>query len=361
MRGYGNASGVPVTYAVGSNATCPRWPAPTAADAACWSNASAAAPYYSPYAAPALAAAAAAAARADVVVVALGLGSRVEAEGLNRERMTLPPVQQELLRRVSAAARARAPPGRVVGVVVSAGGVDWDESLVDAALWAPYGGMQAGPGLADALFGAANPSARLPVTVYRDAWAAAMDCPAPASGAARHATCPTSLRNLNLEAGVGRTYRYLSPANAHTYVRHAFGFGLSYAAFRYAALTASVSGAGVNATLRAAVTITNTGGVAGRDVAQLYATYTGANAPAGLVMPLVNLVAFAATDVLAPGAAQTVAFDVDVGDRLATALDDGSREVLGGTYALSAGGHQPGDAEGTAGSSGPNVQTTVVL
>ena len=25
---------MPVTYAVGSNATCPRWPAPTAADAA---------------------------------------------------------------------------------------------------------------------------------------------------------------------------------------------------------------------------------------------------------------------------------------------------------------------------------------
>jgi beta-glucosidase len=84
--------------------------------------------------------------------------------------MTLPLLQRQLLTAVSAVAK------KLILVVVSAGGVDVDESKAAAVLWAPYGGMEAGSGLADVLFGSVNPSAKLPLTVVTQAWADAMNC-----------------------------------------------------------------------------------------------------------------------------------------------------------------------------------------
>lgn len=65
--------------------------------------------------------------------------------------MTLPVGHQAKLLTAVAKAVAAAG-GRLVVVVVSAGGVDLDESLVDAVLWQPYGGQEAGTGLAYAGF-----------------------------------------------------------------------------------------------------------------------------------------------------------------------------------------------------------------
>ena len=114
------------------------------------------------------AAAVSAAKSAEVTVLAVGLGAVMESEGGDRVNMTLPSVQRQLLTAVAAAAK------KLVLVVVSAGGVDLDESKASAVLYAPYGGEEAGSGLADILFGHANPSARLPVTVYKQAWADSM-------------------------------------------------------------------------------------------------------------------------------------------------------------------------------------------
>lgn len=82
----------------------------------------------------------------------------MEAEGCDRFNMTLPPVQQALLSAVAKASK------KLVVVVVSAGGVDLqDDHGGNAVVWAPYGGEEAGSGLADVLWGTVNPSARLPV------------------------------------------------------------------------------------------------------------------------------------------------------------------------------------------------------
>ena len=119
-------------------------------------------------AAAGIAAAVSAAKSAEVTVLAVGLGAVMESEGGDRVNMTLPSVQHQLLTAVAAAAK------KLVLVVVSAGGVDLDEGKASAVLYAPYGGEEAGSGLADILFGHVNPSARLPVTVYKQAWADSM-------------------------------------------------------------------------------------------------------------------------------------------------------------------------------------------
>ena len=57
---------------------------------------------------------------------------------------------------------------------------------------------------------------------------------------------------------------------------------------------------------------------------------------------------------------QVVEVPVDTA-QLATAMDDGSRVLVPGSYTISVGGHQPGDAEGDAGSSGKAVSATVMV
>eukprot|EP01062_Namystynia_karyoxenos_P005902 TRINITY_DN12045_c0_g2_i1.p1 TRINITY_DN12045_c0_g2~~TRINITY_DN12045_c0_g2_i1.p1 ORF type:complete len:1023 (+),score=199.81 TRINITY_DN12045_c0_g2_i1:121-3069(+) len=301
------APGASVTHSLGSNVTC-------IPPSNCWQQGAAAA---------ALAAAKTAAAAADVTVLALGLGTHMEAEGQDRSTMRLPPLQEVLLGTVAAVAK------KLVLVLVSAGGVDVRETAAGAVLWAPYGGQAAGDGVADVLFGRVGPSGRLPMTWYTEAWTAAMN-----------ASITTSILNMDLEQGVGRTHRYLR--DPKTYVKHYFGFGLSYARFAYSNLTvAPLSQSGYRSGLRASVTVANTAALAAAEVAQVYVKGPGYD---GQSAPLHNLVGFERVE-LAAGAAQRVSFEVPP-EQLETAGSGGGRGILVGGYTLWAGGHQPGDAAG---------------
>lgn len=338
----------PVRYAQGSNDTCaPRcdsvgpshW-VPCAPDA---------------IAAAAVAEAVAVAQEADVVVLAVGLGEKVEAEGCDRPNMTLPHSQQVLYDAVaSATAMAGA---KLVVVIVSAGGVQVDESRADAVLWQPYGGQAAGDGLAAVLFGDASPSARLPQTFYKQAWADKM------SG-----NVSTSILSFDLEVGEGRTHRYLKDPSLAT---HWFGFGLSYARFAYSNLRVAKQH---NGSLSVAVDVQllqsfwSSGAAAGGAVeaAEIVQAYMSAGTVAGLATPRHNLVGFTRVVFAGAGAGMEgprvahVAFQVDPAS-FQTALGDGTRSVVPGSYTLWVGGHQPGDKEGDAGTSGPCLSAAVSL
>ncbi len=85
-----------------------------------------------------------------------------------------------------------------------------------------------------------------------------------------------------------------------------FGFGLSYTSFEQKLDSVSVEVGGEGT---AAVTVTNTGDVAGKSVVELYvqAPYTAG----GLEKASVNLIGYAKTGVLAPGASETVTVSFD--------------------------------------------------
>eukprot|EP00041_Stephanoeca_diplocostata_P022483 m.537193 g.537193 ORF g.537193 m.537193 type:complete len:814 (-) comp22073_c1_seq1:59-2500(-) len=306
-----NKSGASVGYAPGSNATC-GWrcgwkqgepPAP------CWEDAAGAA-------ARALDEAVAVAAAADVIVLALGLGADVEAEGCDRFNLTLPAVQQVLLQRVQAVAK------KLILVVVSAGGVDIDDGHANAVLWAPYGGEEAGSGLADVLFGAVNPSAKLPLTFYKQSWFDAMTD-----------NLTTSLLNLDLEVGAGRTHRYI---RNHDYIKYHFGHGLSYTQFAYSGLTVTKN---ANTSLSVSVSVQNVGHVAGSEIVQVY--MSGATL-ANTVTPLVNLVDFGMARSVAPAATTPLRFTVEA-EYFETADNSGARAVVPGEYTVWACGHHPLD------------------
>jgi len=213
----------------------------------------------------------------------LGERPRMFSRGGDRSSLRLLPDDVELIRTVAAANE------RTI-VVIQAGSAvittEWASS-VSGIVQAWYGGAEAGAGLADALLGALNPSARLPFTVpFDEADLPAFD---------RDATSFTYDR----WHGWWRAERNeIAPA-------YPFGFGLSYTTFavRDVAITANDSAIVVRGNVH------NTGERDGADVVQVYATLPDAEAPS-------RLIGFARVDVAA-GAAS--AFEIVVPlDRLAT-------------------------------------------
>ena len=213
----------------------------------------------------------------------LGERPRMFSRGGDRTSLRLLPADVELIHRVAAAN-----PRTVV--VVQAGSAvittEWaDEVAAIAQAW--YGGAEAGPGLADVLVGAVNPSARLPFTVPVDeADLPAFDIDATTFTYDRwHGWWRASRRNI-------------APA-------HSFGFGLSYTTFELGGASGAVDERGV--VVRGIVR--NTGDRDGTDVVQVYATLPDGDAPD-------RLIGFARVDVAA-GTSATFEITVPL-DRLAT-------------------------------------------
>ncbi|CAM1507972.1 Fc.00g048200.m01.CDS01 [Cosmosporella sp. VM-42] len=98
----------------------------------------------------------------DQVVICAGLSGERESEGQDRTHMGLPPGTDELIEAVIAVNRNTA-------VVIQSGtpvSMPWIERA-GAVLQAWFGGNEAGNGIADVLFGAVNPAAKLPLTMPR--------------------------------------------------------------------------------------------------------------------------------------------------------------------------------------------------
>lgn len=111
-------------------------------------------------------------------------------------------------------------------------------------------------------------------------------------------------------------------------VQYPFGYGLSYTTFEEEITNFENDGT----TVSIDVTVTNTGDVAGKDVAEIYFTppyYNG-----GIEKASTNLVEFAKTDVIEPGASETVTITFDLED-MASYDDTGY-----GCYVLEHGDYQ---------------------
>jgi beta-glucosidase len=210
----------------------------------------------------ALAAAVECARAADAAVVVVGTTDAIESEGFDRPTLALPGRQDELV-----AAVAAANPRTVV--VVNAGGpveMPWRESAPAVLLcWFP--GQEAGHGIADVLFGRAEPGGRLPTTWAGHAAGAPLPGTAPRAGRLHYAEGPYLGHRAWRRAGAEPAYW--------------FGHGLGYTTWAYEELTVrplppdgpdpdgpTPEGPGAVAV----VTVRNTGPRPGREVVQVYLT-----------------------------------------------------------------------------------------
>ncbi len=195
-----------------------------------------------------------AARKADVVIFCGGLAKEAgfDSETRDRSDMKMPWGQDDLIR-------------KIIGVnprtvVVLQGTIMDVEAWADAVpaivhMW--YGGSEGGVALANVLFGKVNPSGKLPMTFPRRL----ADSPPHALGAKAY---PGVDGTVNYAEGLLVGYRWFDTKRIEP--RFPFGHGLSYTSFAYA--NATITGSGTDIEL--SFDLTNTGSVAGAEVAQVY-------------------------------------------------------------------------------------------
>jgi beta-glucosidase len=163
-----------------------------------------------------------------------------------------------------------------------------------ALLEAWFPGVQAGPAVADVLFGKVNPGGKLPVSfprrlgqvpIYYNHEQTGRPCNPDVKWNSRHRDIPNC-----------------SPL-------YVFGYGLSYTTFAISNLRLSSESVSRNGSLTASVSVTNTGSRTGDEVVQLYIH----DPVASISQPVRRLRGFERVT-LNPGEAKTVSFKLDKSD-----------------------------------------------
>ncbi len=247
------------------------------------------------------------AALADVVVLAAGFNPPTEGEGHDRT-FTLPPGQDALIEQI-----ASANPHTIV-ILNGGGGMDTSRWLdkVPVLLHLYYPGQEGGTAVAQILFGQHNPEGKLPVGFDRS-WdenpSAKWYYGDPGGNTTLHTIganrqpLETTIEHIQYGDKLMVGYRYWTTTGKHPLFP--FGFGLSYTTFSFSNLQAPRSAAS-GSTVPVSFDVTNTGSVAGAEVAQLYVSDPSAKAD----RPERELKGFQKAR-LAPGETQHVTLTLD--------------------------------------------------
>ncbi|MCG3729375.1 beta-glucosidase [Vibrio cincinnatiensis] len=240
----------------------------------------------------------------DIAVISIG---RYSMQGHDRTNTTgdyqLSNEERTLIDNVATAAHAQ---GKKVIVVLNVAGIiemhSWQDN-VDAVVLAYMPGQEAGNVVADILSGQVNPSGKLTQTIP----VAYTDFPNATNFPGVDTDSNGSIDTHYYNEGIYVGYRYFSTFGKP--VSYPFGHGLSYTKFEYDSPLVISNTLNTQQSLGKvtfSVNVTNTGEVAGKEVAQLYIS-----APSGdLEKPAIELKAFAKTALLAPGETQKLDFGV---------------------------------------------------
>ena len=275
--------------------------------------------------------------KSDLAIVVIGRNSGESADRRVDDDFNLTDAERQLLTDVSAAYHLA---GKKVVVVLNIGGAietaSW-KSMPDAILCAWQPGQEGGDAVADVLTGKVNPSGKLPMTFPIDY----MDHPSSMNfptGYEQQASVMTNtfgfvtaapeVKNVDYTdyaEGIWVGYRWFTTEGKN--VSYPFGYGLSYTTFEYSKPSVKADKDG---NLTATVTVTNTGSVAGKEVVEVYVA-----APAGgLEKPARELKAFDKTDLLQPGASQTLTFRITPYELASFNIDANQWETASGNYTL---------------------------
>jgi beta-glucosidase len=268
--------------------------------------------------------------QADVAILALGEPTNwMEGEASSRTTLGFTGAQQQLLEAVVAT-------GKPVILVVLAGRpleLKWSAEHVPAILeaWSP--GVEAGHALVDVLFGAVNPSGKLPSSFPRAVGQEPLYYAQLPTGRPAHG----DLSHLPRNAEEKFLSRYMDEDNSALFP---FGWGLSYTRFSYSNPTISRAEVPVREVtanehkpvVTVGVDVKNSGSVAGTEVVQLYIRNTAAS----VEQPVRELKGFMRVQ-LAPGQTEHVEFPLGF-DELNFYNVDLKRTVEPTTYKIWLGG-----------------------
>ena len=273
----------------------------------------------------------AASARAnDVAIITFGRNSGEFFDRTSAD-FSLTDKERALLNQVSAAFHRA---GKKVVVVLNIGGVietaSW-KNIPDAVLLAWQAGQEGGNSVTDILTGKQSPSGKLPMTFplgLMDA-AASANFPIDADTGVYFTNRRKDIGQKDVDQtdyaeGIYVGYRWFDKQNLA--VSYPFGYGLSYTTFEYSEPAVENDGK----TVKATVTVKNTGSVEGKEAVQLYVS-----APAGnLDKPVQELKAYAKTKALKPGESQQVTLTFATADLASFDEAKSAWVVDAGTYAF---------------------------
>ncbi len=263
-----------------------------------------------------------AARKADVALFFAGEEAVLSGEAHCRTDITLPGAQAALLKALKAT-------GTPVVLVIQAGrplALSNVEADADAIVFCFHGGTMAGPGLTRLLAGEENFSGRCPVSFPRVSGQTPIYYNHKNTG--RPAEGITLIDDIEIEAGqtsTGCTSYFMDAGDGPLYP---FGYGMSYTTFSYTPPTLSAPEIAADGTLTVKCTVTNTGTVAGREVAQLYIR----DHVASLIRPVRELRRFEKVE-LQPGESRELTFTLTGAD-LAYHIDGARTAVEPGEFSV---------------------------
>lgn len=190
--------------------------------------------------------------QADIVILGVGEAGNMSGEAKSRSDISLPGVQEELIKAIYAT-------GKPMIVMISAGRplvFNWTADHAHAILYTWWLGTEAGNAIADVLFGDYNPSGKLPMSFPRTV-----------------GQIPYYYNHFN----TGRPAKNENDLNyvaAYTDLPNSpkfpFGYGLSYTTFTYGEPRLNKTSITMNEKLEIKVSITNSGNHTGTETVQLY-------------------------------------------------------------------------------------------
>jgi len=226
--------------------------------------------------------------KADVIVLAIGESSEMSGECSSRSDIEIPQSQKDLLVEMKKL-------GKPIVIVLFTGRplvLNQENELADAILNVWFPGSEAGYAVSDVLFGKVNPSGKLPMTFPRSVGQIPLYYDYKNTG--RPQTVPDQFEKFRSN--------YLDVPNSPLFP---FGYGLSYTTFSYSDITLSATKLKGNQTLKASVTLTNTGKYDGAEVVQLYIR----DVVGSITRPIKELKGFQKVSLKA-GESKTVSFDI---------------------------------------------------
>lgn len=249
----------------------------------------------------------------DIVLLALGEDCYQSGEGRSQTDIRLKGLQLELFQEVQKANK------NVVVVLMTGRPVAIPEIAKDAMaiLETWHAGSEAGNAMADVLFGAYNPSGKLPMTFPRNVGQV------PIYYNHKNTGRPSGAEDQTLWSC------YTDSPNTPLYP---FGYGLSYTQFSYANLKLDKSDIARGEKVKVAVTVTNTGQLTGQEVVQLYIR----DEVAKYARPVKELKGFEKIE-LAPGESKQVEFTLGI-EELGYFHPNGTYVLEPGSYKVMVGG-----------------------
>jgi len=191
--------------------------------------------------------------KSDIAVMVLGETEALSGEASSRSNINMPGVQTELLQLIKKT-------GKPIVMVLMNGRplvLEKEVAMSDAILEAWHPGTEGGKAIGDMLFGKLNPSGKLTVTF------------------------PRNLGQVPIHYNIKNTGRPIDPENPNYFFAtkyidcpndplFPFGYGLSYTDFNYSKVMLSKNEIKPGESLKASITISNSGNFDGEEIVQLY-------------------------------------------------------------------------------------------